>query len=462
MLFVPSDADRAALVISAVAGLLVVVAMFALSWFMPKGQINNSPILASRETGQVYVRVGSTLHETLNVASARLISGSAAKVTFVPTAEIKKYPQGGLVGIPGAPNDLTVSSPATATWSICDSIGSTGASVKPVTTVLDGELTLGDQARVLSGASVLLATYDSKVWLIRDGRRSQVDLSDRRVGLALGLPVDAEAPPMSKAVYDALPPTPPLTLPTIKETGKRAGYSPAGRELLIGSVVTADTSAGKKRYVVLGAGLQEVGATVAQVVRSANSLGQDAPPELSADVLSGLPQTRELQVDQFPSDPVQVVDRGADPVACVRWERNGNDPAARTSVIAARRLPVADEDVARVRRFVRSDSEQSADQVFIGRNGAANFISVVGTDPTSSGAESQWWITDRGARFGIPGGDQSARNALGLGEAQVTWAPWYIVRLLPNGGELSRAAALTEHDTLAPDPAPGIVVKEGN
>lgn len=56
----------------------------------------------------MYVSVGGVMHPVLNKASARLITGNAADPKLVPMSEILKSPVGPILGIQGAPDDLTV------------------------------------------------------------------------------------------------------------------------------------------------------------------------------------------------------------------------------------------------------------------------------------------------------------------------------------------------------------------
>ncbi|HUM00593.1 MAG TPA: type VII secretion protein EccB, partial [Mycobacterium sp.] len=61
----------------------------------------------------------------------------------------------------------------------------------------------------------------------------------------------------------------------------------------------------------------------------------------------------------------------------------------------------------------------------------------------------RYLIADTGVRFGVR--DAEAAAALGL-PSQPWSGPWPILKLLPDGPELSRAAALVAHDGVAPDP----------
>ncbi|MGV7264180.1 type VII secretion protein EccB, partial [Mycobacterium kansasii] len=79
----------------------------------------------------------------MNLTSARLIAGSADNPTMVPMSEILKYPIGPMVGILGAPNDLSARTPGDTGWALCDRLGSSGSQVVPKVTVIDGIATLG-------------------------------------------------------------------------------------------------------------------------------------------------------------------------------------------------------------------------------------------------------------------------------------------------------------------------------
>ncbi len=62
-----------------------------MAYIKPAGQVGQSPILANRDTGAIYVLVDGRLHPT-NLVSARLISGSNDNPTFVKADELDKYP----------------------------------------------------------------------------------------------------------------------------------------------------------------------------------------------------------------------------------------------------------------------------------------------------------------------------------------------------------------------------------
>jgi hypothetical protein len=164
----------------------------------------------------------------------------------------------------------------------------------------------------------------------------------------------------------------------------------------------------------------------------------------------------------FPTGRLQLVDKTAEPVTCVTWRKGSGEASAQVTVVTGRRLPIPMGDEARLVRLVDAGA-QVADDVYIGAD-AANFVQVTGVDPASPRGESLWLISDTGVRYGVvtagQGEDQTPR-ALGL-DRKPSPAPWAVIHWLPAGPALSRAAALTEHDTLAPDPSPApLVTKAG-
>ena len=123
---------------------------------------------------------------------------------------------GPMVGIIGAPDDLTPRKPQTTGWGLCDRLGSGGPQSKPSVTVLAGDLELGDWSHEMHSPQAVLMNYGGSVYLVTDGHRSLIDLADRPVMLALGIQAGGVRPaPMSKALFEALIPTAPLRVPAV-------------------------------------------------------------------------------------------------------------------------------------------------------------------------------------------------------------------------------------------------------
>jgi type VII secretion protein EccB len=323
-------------------------------------------------------------------------------------------------------------------------------------TVISGVPQPGDWASELTSPRAALMSYGSKVYVVTDGHRSQIDLADRAVTLALGLPGgDLHPSAMSRALYEALSPTPPLQVPAVPGPGGPLWYASAQLPVVSGSVIrVAEVSGDAQFFVALPGGVQMVSQTVATMIHNAGIVGGAQEISAPAHVVAAVPQVKGFDVSMYPPGRLQLVDKTSEPVTCVTWRKGGGEAQARVSALTGRRLPIPMGDEERLVRLVNAGA-QVADDVYIGSD-SANFVQVTGVDPASPRGESLWLISDNGVRFGVvtagQGEDQTLR-ALGL-DHKPTPAPWAVIHWLPAGPALSRAAALTEHDTLAPDPSP--------
>jgi type VII secretion protein EccB len=451
----PSKNASASLLVGIVVSVLVVGICFIIAWIKPQGQVGTARIVADRVSGAVYVEVDGVMHPALNLASARLITGQPDIPKQVPMSEIRKSPVGPVVGILGAPNDLTARAPGDTGWALCDQLGSTGSQIIPRTTVLAGLPTFGDWASQMVAPRSALMAYGGDAFVVTDGRRSAIDLADKAVTLALGLPVgDLHLAPMSKALYEALTPATPLRVPDVPNPGGPIGYSAPNLAVVSGSVLRVSDVSGQPEYfVALPAGVQRVPVTAATMILNTGISGGQVLTAKSA-VVATLPQAVGFDVSVYPPAHVDLVDKAVEPVTCVAWRKTSGEPRAQVSTISGRRLPIPVGDERRVIRLVQG-GQGSADQVYIGAD-CANWVQVTGVEPTSTRAESLWWITDNGVRFGVASGGvivgNQTRQALGLTDAP-TPAPWAVIRWLPAGPALSKHAALSEHDTLGADQA---------
>ena len=108
----------------------------------------------------------------------------------------------------------------------------------PLVTAIGGPLTGGSRAMPLDSSKAVLAEHDDKTYVIWNGQRSVIDLSNKAVALALG--VDTDAPPpvkLSTPLFDALPATEPLNSPVIPGAGGPSQFKVAtGRRGRLGAV----------------------------------------------------------------------------------------------------------------------------------------------------------------------------------------------------------------------------------
>lgn len=452
----PSKNSTASLLVSAVAALLIVGICAIVAWIKPIGQVGKSEIVEARGSGGLYVNVGGIMHPVLNLASARLITGQAMDPPLVPMDEILKSPIGPSVGILGAPDDLSVRTPADTGWALCDKLGSQGSQVVPQVTVIDGLATLGDWARTIVWPEAALMTYGGATFLVTDGHRSEIDLADKPVTLALGLPVgDLHPSAMSRALYEALEPTAPLRVPAVPSPGQPVSYGTPALPLVSGSVMrVSDVTGDPQFFVALPAGVQRIPQTVATMIINAGVVPGAQVMEAKSAALPTMPQAVGFDMSVYPSGLVKLLDKSTEPVTCVMWRKTNGEPQAQVSTISGRRLPIPVGDERRVVPFI-SAGANTADAVYVDPK-AANYVQVTGVEPDSVRGESLWFIGNNGTRFGVPtigaNGDDQSREALGLKNATPTPAPWAVIKWLPAGPALSKSAAMAQHDTLMPDP----------
>ncbi|OIN82618.1 type VII secretion protein EccB [Mycobacterium malmoense] len=455
----PGRRQTLAVVASISAALVVCLGALLWSFISPSGQINESPIIADRDSGALYVRVGDKLYPALNLASARLITGRPDNPHLVRSGQIANLPRGPLVGIPGAPSNFAPKTPPASSWLVCDTVATStgvGAPSGVTVTVIDGVPDLSGHRQVLNGSDAVVLNYGGDAWVIRQGRRSRIDATNRSVLLPLGLTPEqvSMAKPMSRALYDALPVGPELTVPDVQNAGSPASFP--GAPGPVGTVIVTPQISGPQQYsLVLADGVQTLPPLVAQILQNAGP-GNTKPVTVEPSALAKMPVVNKLDLSSYPDTPLNVMDIRENPATCWWWQKTSGENRARIQVVSGSTIPVATKDASKVVSLVKADTTgREADQVYFGPD-YANFVAVTGNDPGAKTTESLWWLTDAGARFGVDD-TRDVREALGL-KTMPSLAPWVALRLLPQGPTLSRADALVEHDTLPMDMSPAELV----
>lgn len=442
--------QQAALALSLVFVLLGCGWMALLNFIKPTGLVGQSAIVGNRDTGALYARIDGHLRPALNLTSARLATGVSSAPTWVNAAEIAKYPTGPMIGIPGVPDDMSVTGNPVSAWSVCDTAPQRGSGAGTVVTAIGGELT-GGRAEPMTGKQALLATHRGSTYLVWNGQRSRIDPADRAVTFNLGLDPGVTRPvELSNALFDAMPATEPLVLPAIPEAGTPSRVLPGS---VVGRVLQTEDANGDVSgfYVLLAGGVQKVTAFVADLLRTANSEGITEPELVSPDKLVSIPTLDLLNVAFYPTGRLDFIDADANPVSCVSWQKNSTDPQATVSVYSGRGLPVPQTQDAHVVQLVRDarDPDSVEAQQTLMLPGAANFVATTSGAASSDTRESLFWISAQGVRFGIEW-EQNSLQALGIDPANAVQAPWPIVRTFAAGPAISRANALLARDVIAP------------
>ncbi len=408
-----------ALAVIAMAGCAIV------AFVRPEDALGDAPIMMVKESGALYVRVGDTLHPVLNLASARLIAGTAAKPRVIGESELRKANRGAALGIPGAPAVLPAPLPPDESpWTVCDD--------RKGTTVIVGALANGAAAQPLDGERTMLvrSRSDAAPYLLYAGRRARVSLAEPAVVKALRLD-GIEPLEVSSSVLDAIPEAPPITAPLIPAAGQRGPVTLGG--MPVGTVVRVDRADADELYVVLAEGAQRVGQVAADVVRFSDSQGSRDIVTVAADAIGATPPAEKLPLSTFP-DAAAAPAR--DNVVCAQWLAD-NSGEGRSRVLVASAVPL----VAGQAPVVLAQADgigPNADAVLI-PPGRCVYVE----------STHRYLVADTGVRFGVR--DAETAGALGLPQLAVP-APWPILKLLADGPELSRAAALVAHDGLAADP----------
>lgn len=454
--------QQAAVALSIVFVLIGVGWMALLHVLRPAGLVGQSAVIGNRDTGAVYAKINGHLYPALNLTSARLAVGSPAAPSWVKASEIAKYPTGPMIGIPGVPDSLTVTTSAVSAWSVCDTAAARGTRAAPVVTSIAGRLSPLGRAAPMGPTQAILATHKDATYVIWGGQRSRIDPTDRSVTFNLGLDPGVTYPiEISNALFDAMPSTEPLAVPTIPDAGTPSQWLPGST---VGSLLETRDARGAVNgfYVLLPGGVQKITSFVADLLRTADSHGSVTPTLITPDKLIHIPVVDVLDVDYYPSGKLDFVDTSANPLTCVGWRKQSGDPQATITIFTGRGLPVPismDSHLVPLVRDDRGPNSVEADQTLM-LPGAANFVATTSAVATSDSRESLYWLSPQGVRYGIQS-DQKTLRALALDPRSAVQAPWPIVRTFAVGPAISRDTALLAHDTIAGNRAVA-AVPEGN
>jgi type VII secretion protein EccB len=441
----PLRSRSRALMVGAVCAALGLAAAAALAFIRPQDRMGDALIVIGKDSGAMYVVDDGVVHPVMSLASARLVAGQPDDPVTVKESELSTRARGSLVGIPGSPTSLAVDPESqTATWTVCDKLGADGSAVA-TTTVLVTHSPVDAQAEVATlGADVaLLWEHDGTTYLVYDGVRARVDMTNTAVTRALGLD-GARPSPVSAALLDSVREVPPLISPVVAGAGLPTPYRFGG--LTVGSVASVDLGDREQYYVALADGVQPIAPATAQLLRFTDSQGRPSMESITPDTLDEAPQTRNpLPVAMFPKNAPRLVDVDAEPVACLSWRSNAteNDEPSTTATVAiatGRTLPLGEDE--RPVDLAGADGPGPAvDQVFV-KPGSGYFVQTTGSGEDIARRDAMFYVADTGVRFGIP--DLDSAKALGFGHAVA--APWAIVSLCAPGPVLGRVQARVAHD----------------
>ena len=419
---------------------LVGVGAVLSAYFKPLGKRGNDSLVVDRSTNQLYVMLpeSAQLRPVYNLTSARLVLGSAGNPVPVKSEELNKIPKGQTVGIPGAPYATPISNDPASTWSLCDTVMN-AESVAPTveTAAIVLPLTTDSAVGPMAEGQGIIVSFEGRDWLVTKDGRHAIDLANRAVSAAVGVPVMMKSSPVSQGLFNAIKDAGPWTLPPIDKAGEpnSVGLPP---NLVIGSVFQVFADKGPQDYVVLPDGVAKVNPITASALRATDSHGLVAPPMIETSVVARVPE--RIYQSPLPEVPLSIVDRPDSPVVCWTWVRGAGEQSAQTAILAGRHLPLAPD---RLNTGIKQITGGLT--VFIQ---AGQYVRLEAPDPRYG--EGLYYVDPQGVRYGIT--DEETAKVLDLFDPKN--APWQVVTLLVDGPVLSKQAALVEHDTLPSDPQP--------
>lgn len=459
----PFSAQTSAVAFGTFAIGLTMVLALIISIFKPSPDRGVDAIITT-QSGGMYVMYGDRLHPVTNLASARLIVGSAENSQVVKDSSIKDIPRGPLMGIPSAPNSLAAHSEDPATWTLCDrrdpkadlSLTTAG---KFQTTLIAGKDMLDENAHRMEDHEALLVRSVSApdvLWLVFKGHRAEIGRQDFATHAALGLtPAKINsAILLSGGLVDAIDVLPTLTIPYIADRGKVSARVP---EHAIGDIVTiGDAKGERENYVVVNDGVQRVTPLVASLLINT---GSRQTVEVDPEKVTSLPQVQVIDLNRYPDRIPEIKDPAT---VCFSWSRGRDDQSAKTSVIIGDTLPVTDEARSYTLDLLKPKEGVVQAEKSIMKPGEGWYVRITGSNSSSQSAEQLIYIDDAGTRYFISpdkdGKYDTVVDALGLHWQVPMPIPWAIAKLYVEGATLSFEEARVFHAYIPPNkdgtPAP--------
>lgn len=435
---------------------------FLVGFLKPRPDRGMSEIMTT-QSGGMYVMFGAKendpvarLHPVTNLASARLIVGKPDNSSIVKNSTLEGIPRGPLMGIPSAPNSLDAHKSEDASWTVCDEKNTQAdLSLTTVgtlsTTLIAGKSMIASDAHEMGDNQGILArsnTDDTKLWLIFKSQRTEIGPQDFATHAALGItPKKIEdAMVLSGGLIDAIDIIPTLTIPFLDNRGR---VSQVVEGNAIGDIiVVGDAKGNRDYYLVADRGVQRINSIIANLLVNTGSRQMVEP---DTEKVTQLPQVTVLDTARYPESIPDIVTPN---VVCLSWEKDHMDSPASTRMFTGDKLPVTDENKAKIIDLLRPVSGvQQADRVLI-EPGKGWYVALPGTQNAIRERLQMLYIEDTGVRYFISPQDGNLTptlTALGLNWQRPAVIPWSIAKLYVQGATLSRQNALVEHAYIPPN-----------
>lgn len=448
----PFSAQTTAFSFGAGIAALLLLAGLAMSFIKPAPLRGDASIIATQSGGR-YVMHNGALHPVTNLSSARLIVGKADSVKTVKDDALSEYPRGLLIGIPGAPDEMRPRTDDVSRWAVCAQYDSASALDPTPRTSTRTLIVAGDkeivpaQNPISDDEAILVGESDGRTkrtWLLHGGVRSEITTSEKALTAALQIDRDTldRATPVSSVFLDAIPVREAIRAPQLLRQGQTSTAMP---QYQVGTVLSSTGLDGDSMYLVLDTGVQPVGAFAAQVLINS---GSKLVSNVSAAQIAAAPVVSGADMDHWPSQRPTLVQRDT---VCFDWSRNGQ-AAAQTSLYALNSVPLETEARDRVVALLPARDQTPQADFFYTDPGRGWLVQVTGQSDNSLAREQLWWVGDNGVRYAITGDSRSSPAEtlvmLGLGESTPKLVPWSVLRLLPEGANLSPDSATVVHEQI--------------
>jgi type VII secretion protein EccB len=442
-----SDRVRRRLTISIIVSFIIaalVLGAFAVYGFInPAPKIGNASVVIDSDTGGVFVSRDGLLYPAMNLSSALLAAGrgqsgnTAPSTTTVDTDTIGGQPRGPLLGIPGAPDILpSQSNLVRSKWTVCDATSVNSALPPGSPPTLRTTALLGDHHPHLgflgtTGALFVSTDGGTTTYLVWNGTRSKIDLSDRSIRLAFNLGSGVKARPISTALLNLIPQAPDFAVPTVAAAGTQPPWAvPLG--VHVGDVFALKRANGTRTiYLAWLDGVQPITPLIGDLVRAEFDVTKDIPLVSPIELRKAPATAHPIDTSLYPVSAPDIVGTSPYGVACVFRSGTG---AGGTGVYALRKVPVPKNGKPVT---VTQPGPTIVDSVYIHPGMGAVLTTATAAQP--SGARALYVVTDDGVAY--PVASPLALTYLGLAGRVARTDP-ALINLLPKGPTLDPDTAV--------------------
>lgn len=425
----------------------------------PDSKLGNSNYVVTKDGGQ-YVQYNEVWHPVTNAVSAKLITGSTDEPKRVGNDALQNAKLGMTMGLAGAPSQILATEAESADVSVCSvemaPPPSEHTDARRIETALIADTKLDAEEFGNSKAALVTVVDKSKYWLLFNGYRAEISMSDDTVRAALGIDahVKETATVVSPKLLNATIPQPALSVPRLEGFGSA---SPAVQGYDVGTVFAQEMpNQPSVFYVVTNKGIQTINEVIGRILVTG---GAQIVRNPSVSVINNAERDDPIPIEAYPSKLPEFVD---DEVVCATWKKESTETEAVVSLSHAKKLSVTDpEDEDRVinRRdmytTISGGDGPSADRWFPGLQGRGWFYRTTDLTKESITQGPVWYVSSEGVRYPI-GGDSDNEDVnrivelLGLKDVTPVLVPWQYMSLLPEGQTLSQRNALVLHETIDP------------